>query len=81
MSSPCTNFVPLTEISSEKYLKKLIGQVDLEDALRRLDRLTQEETQMGTLQNLEAVLAICDGVNRIEKMEVKLLTVDRIKRS
>ena len=30
---------------TEKYLKKLIGRKDIEDALRRLDQLTQEEAR------------------------------------
>jgi hypothetical protein len=37
-----TNKFPLTKTFSEKYLKKLIGKNDIEDALKRLDRLTQE---------------------------------------
>ena len=42
----CTNKFPLMEPFSEKYLKKLIGKADIEDALKRLDRLTQEEARM-----------------------------------
>jgi hypothetical protein len=36
----------LTERSQEKYVKKLIGRTDLEDALKKLDKLTQEEAWM-----------------------------------
>ena len=48
----------LTEPLSEKYLKKLIGKTDnstdIEDALRRLDRLTENEAQMAAAQVLKA---------------------------
>ena len=37
---------------SEKYFKKLVGRKDIEDALKRLDRLTQEEALMAAAQIL-----------------------------
>ena len=45
---------PLTEQCSEKYGKKLIGRTDMEDALKRLDKLTKEEARMAIVQNLKA---------------------------
>jgi len=39
---------------SEKYLKKVVGRTDIEDALSRLDRLTQEEARMAAAQGLKA---------------------------
>jgi hypothetical protein len=45
----------------EKYLKKLVGRTDIEDALGRLDRLTQEEVLMTAAQGLEATHAVIDG--------------------
>ena len=44
---------PLTEIFSGKYLKKLIGRTDMEDALKKLDKLTNEEARMATAANSE----------------------------
>jgi hypothetical protein len=41
-------------------MKKLIGNNDIEDALKRLDRLTQEEARMASAQLLEITNAI-DG--------------------
>ena len=38
---------------SEKILKKLIGNTDVEDALSRLDALTKEETLMVVMRSLE----------------------------
>ena len=45
----------MTERFSEKYLKKLFGnRTDIEDVLKRLDSLTQEEAQMAAAQVLKA---------------------------
>ena len=43
---------------AEKYLKKLMGKNDIEDALRRLDRLTQEEARMAAAQLLKVTNSI-----------------------
>ena len=50
----------------EKYLKKLIGRRDIEDALRRLDILTQEEARMATAQVLKLAHHIKDGVQGVD---------------
>jgi hypothetical protein len=44
----------LTYPYSERFLKKLRGRSDIEDALRRLDSLTQEEHRMAIAQDLRA---------------------------
>ena len=49
----------------EKYLKKLIGKTDIEDALKRLDKLTNEEGRMVTAQVLEVTHAVDGGVGRV----------------
>ena len=43
----------------EKFLKKLLGRNDVDDALKRLDKLTQEEAKMATAE----VLRITRGVD------------------
>ena len=43
----------------EKFLKKLLGRNDVEDALKRLDKLTQEEANMATAE----VLKITRGID------------------
>ena len=58
----------LTErLLSEKYFKKLIGnkdnKTDIENALKRLDRLTDEEAQMAAAQVLKATDTIVDFVD------------------
>ena len=49
----------------EKYLRKLIRRTDVEDALKRLDRLTQEEARMAAAQVLKVTSAIDDRVQGI----------------
>jgi hypothetical protein len=51
---------------SEKYLKKLFGKADIEVAMRRLDRLTNDEVLMVTAQVLGTAHTIDGGVGRVE---------------
>jgi hypothetical protein len=53
---------PLTKCRLEKFGKKLIGKTDLEDALKRLDKLTQDEARMATAEVLRATHAVDDRV-------------------
>jgi len=50
---PCRSIDLLTQICSEKYLKKLIGNTEAEDSLQRLDKLTQEEARMASAELLK----------------------------
>ena len=50
---------------SEKYLKRLIGRTEIEDALKRLDRLTQEEARMATAQILKLAHTVDENVREI----------------
>jgi len=45
----------LAKQCSEKYGKRLIGKTDLEDALKRLDKLTRDEVRIGTAEILACV--------------------------
>jgi hypothetical protein len=71
--------LPLTEPLSEKYLKKLIGntdnRTDIEDALKRLDRLTEEEVQMAAAQVLKATHTT-DDTGRVRGVADIALGVD-----
>ncbi len=51
----------LADYGSEKFLKKLVGRNDVEDALLRLDMLTKEESLMVMARNLEVTHQI-DGI-------------------
>ena len=52
--------------ATEVFARKLLGRTDIEDALKRLDSLIQEECQMATAQILkvatEIATAVKDGV-------------------
>ena len=57
----------------EKFLRKLAGMADLEGALKKLDRLTQEEARMA----LAEVLRITDNVrDEVKVVEGKVENVD-----
>ncbi|KAH9028942.1 hypothetical protein EDB84DRAFT_257299 [Lactarius hengduanensis] len=43
---------------AKKFLKKLVGRKDMEDALKRLDQLTQEEVRMAVAQILKLTHSI-----------------------
>ena len=49
----------------EKYGKRLIGRTDMENALKRLDKLTQEEARMAVAQNLKATHTIDERVRGV----------------
>ena len=59
----------------------MIGKTDIEDALKRLDKLTNEEVRMVTAQVLEATHAIDDGVGRVGDRVLEVDDkVDQVKR-
>ncbi|KAI9432788.1 hypothetical protein H4582DRAFT_2102105 [Lactarius indigo] len=59
------NISPDIEHHAEKYLKKLIGRNDVEDALQRLDRWTQEEARMAAVEALTITRGIDDKVDGV----------------
>ena len=63
----------LTEKCSEKYLKKLIGRTNIEDGLKRLDKLTLEESRMAAAEILKATHAVDE---RVEGVDNRLADVD-----
>jgi hypothetical protein len=64
----------------EKFFNKLIGRTDIEDALSRLDKLTQDEVRMVAAQGLKAAHGIDDrmiGVsNEVQAVSSKVEGVD-----
>ena len=55
----------LIEVCSEKFAKKLIGRTEMEDSLKRLNRLTQEEAHMAIAQNLKITHTVDKGVREV----------------
>jgi len=70
----------LTERRSEKYAKKLIGRTEMENALKRLDKLTQEEARMAAAQNLKVTHTVDERVkgvvDTVEAIDNKVADVD-----
>ncbi|KAH9013210.1 hypothetical protein EDB85DRAFT_1877177, partial [Lactarius pseudohatsudake] len=50
---------------AKKFLKKLVGRRDIEDALQKLDRLTQEEARMATAEVLSVTHGVGDKVKGV----------------
>ena len=48
--------------SSEKFLKKIVGRKDIEDALQRLEKVTDEEARMAAAEALKAVHGVGNQV-------------------
>ena len=65
-----------TNLRVDKFLKKLAGRTDLEDALKKLDRLTQEEARMALAEllrvthNVHGDVKIIDG--KVESVQDKV---------
>ena len=55
-----------TQLHAEKFLRKLAGMADLEDALRKLDILTQEEARMAHAEVLRITHNIRNEVKIVE---------------
>ena len=69
-SSTC--IFSMTERCIEKYGKRLIGRTDLEDALKRLDNLTQEEVRMAAAENLKATHVVDERVREVANTVVAI---------
>ena len=61
---------------TEKFFRKLAGVADLEDALKKLDRLTQEEARMANAEVLKIAHSIRDEVKivdgKVERVDDKV---------
>jgi hypothetical protein len=68
-------------MSSEKYVKKLFGRTDLEDALKRLDKLTHDEARTAIAQNLKATHTVDEQVRgvaaRVAGVDDRVARVDQ----
>jgi hypothetical protein len=57
----------------EKYMKKLIGRTEMEDALKRLDKLTQEEARMAAAEILKVTRTVD---KRVEGVADTVVAID-----
>ena len=65
MSFP-VDISPKIDGHAETYLKKLVGRKDVEEALQRLDQLTQEEGRMAAAEALTISRSIDDKVKAMD---------------
>ncbi|KAH9952520.1 hypothetical protein BC827DRAFT_1387573, partial [Russula dissimulans] len=74
------SFLLSTDIPLEKYINKLLGRNDVEDALKRLDKFTQEEARMATAELLKLTRRVDNNVEVvIDAGEIIQRTADEIK--
>ena len=55
-------FVAIPELFAEQFAKKLLGDSEIENILRRLDRLTQDEARMMEAHILEVVRGLMNNM-------------------
>ncbi len=76
-----------THISLEKFVKRVAGRTDLEDGLKKLDKLTLEEVAMASVQllrithNIDNKMTVFgDGVRSVDgKVQVVVAQVEDVK--
>ena len=61
------DITPKVDLYAEKFLKKLGGKKDVEDAFLRLDKLTPEEALMAAAETMTVTRDIDDTVKDVEK--------------
>ncbi|KAH9960741.1 hypothetical protein BJV74DRAFT_360668 [Russula compacta] len=65
---------------AKTYIKKLLGRTDMEDALVRLDQLTQDEVRMAVAQGLKATHDVDNKVQAVNgKIDVVIDSGDKIR--
>ena len=64
----------IPEQHSEKYGKKLIHKSDMGNALKKLDKLTQEEALMISAENLKATYTVGEMVKEVRRSSSANLT-------
>ena len=55
-------FVAIPELFAEQFTKKLLGDSEIEKIMRRLERLTQDETHMTEIHILEVVHGLMNNM-------------------
>jgi ABC-type uncharacterized transport system ATPase subunit len=75
----------MADYGTERFLKRLIGRTDVEDALLRLDSLTKEESLMALAKFLEVTHHVERGVEEImalaEGTDNRVQVIERITHS
>ncbi|KAH9986506.1 hypothetical protein BJV77DRAFT_1070932 [Russula vinacea] len=62
---------------AKKFMKKLVGRTDIEDALQRLEKVTLEEARMATAEALKAIHGVGNQVgDKVDGVQDKLKIVE-----
>ena len=59
-TATCT--LPIAHCATEKFTRKLLGEIEVEAVLMRLDRLTRDEARMAVAQTLGVVHCLVGNV-------------------
>jgi hypothetical protein len=59
------NHLIVANLCPENFLKTLIGKKDLDDALKRLDKLTQDEARMAAAEILKFTHIVMNGMSSV----------------
>ena len=68
----------MTQFSAEKFAKKLLRESEIETALERLDRLTQDEARMTVAQTLGVVHGLMSNMKVVMEGEHLLYDCSQI---
>ena len=60
------NKLLFAHLSSEKFLKKLLGKNNIEDALKKLDTLTMEEARLAIAETLKVTNRVDGKVDKVD---------------
>ena len=69
-------FSSMADYETEKFVKRIAGRTDVEDALQRLDVLTKEENLMTAARNLEVTHRV--DVNVMATQEITHRVDDKV---
>jgi hypothetical protein len=70
--------LPVTQYSTEKFAKKLLGESEIEAVLQRLDRLTHDEARMTVAQTLGVVQGLVGNMKVVMEGAESLHDCSRI---
>lgn len=65
-------------VPPEKFAKKLLGESEIEAALQRLDRLTQDEARITVTQTLHVVHGLVNNIRVVMEGLPSVLTLSLI---
>jgi hypothetical protein len=72
----------VSDYGAEKFMKRLVGKKDVEDALERLDMLTKEENLMTAARNLEVTHHVHTTVTATQevthRVDDKVTTIEQV---